>query len=70
MLFRSLARIRDLAPDYGYLIAKEAHRLEQRGGDDPWWVPHDISAPPSTEPAGQERAGFTREDVERVLNDL
>lgn len=65
-----LGRIRDLAPDYSYLVAKAAYRLQQSSSDDRWWTPLDISAPPSTEPAAQERAGFTREDLERVLNDL
>jgi hypothetical protein len=65
-----LDRIRDLAPDYDELIAKAAYRLERRSSDDRWWVPHDIAAPPSMEPVAQERAGFTREDVERVLTDL
>lgn len=65
-----LDRIQELAPDYRQLVAKAEKRLDQPPGDERWWVPHDIPALPSTEPVSQERAGFARDDVDRVLSDL
>jgi hypothetical protein len=35
--------------------------------DDPWWVPEDIAAPPTTERVTPAPAIFTREEVDRVL---
>ena len=35
-----------------------------------WWVPEDLAAPPSTEPAAAAVGAFAREDVARVLRDL
>ena len=65
-----LARIRALAPDYGHLVAQAARRLKQAATDERWWVPHDISTTPSTEPVSHEETGFTRDHVDRVLSDL
>jgi len=65
-----LDRIRDLAPDYSFLVARAADRLEQRSEDKRWWAPHDLPAPPTLEPVSREPTHFTREDVERVLGDL
>jgi hypothetical protein len=44
--------------------------LREKSADERWWVPHDLDAPPSTEPVTRERLGFTRDDVDRVLADL
>jgi hypothetical protein len=67
---RVLERIRELAPDYRSLTYRAPRRFEAQAGEVGWWVPHDISAPPSTEPVGHEATGFTRSDVTRVLEDL
>jgi hypothetical protein len=63
-------RIEALAPDSRYLILGATRWLTQTTSDDRWWVPHDIAAPPSTEPVARGRADFTHADVERVLSDL
>lgn len=65
-----LRRIRSLSPMYRDLVRTTLARLEAKPVDQRWWVPQDIEAPPSTEPVTQERVGFTREDVHRVLADL
>ena len=67
---RVLERIRELAPEYSDLTRTASRRLSAPAEEDRWWVPHDIPAPPSTEPVSHERVGFTRSDVTRVLNDL
>jgi hypothetical protein len=66
-----LSRIREVAPAHSVhadLVARSsaAERDESRR----WWIPEDISAPPSTEIAAAAASGFTREDVARVLSDL
>ncbi len=66
----ALDRIRELTPEYGHLARRASQRLESTAEDDRWWVPHDISGPPSTEPVSHEQIGFTRQDVSRVLRDL
>ena len=65
-----LRRIRALSPTYGALARETLTRLKIQPSDERWWVPQDIDAPPSREPVSQERIGFTREDVSRVLADL
>jgi hypothetical protein len=47
----------------------ETAGLAESGPQQRWWVPHDISAPPSRERIA-DRDDFTRRDVRRVLNDL
>ncbi len=67
-----LARIERVAPE----LASEAHSAREIGrlveglGRRRWWVPEDITAPPSTEPATVSATDFDRSDVERVLRDL
>jgi hypothetical protein len=65
-----LRRIRELAPRYEELARTTLTWLREKPPDERWWVPHDIDAPPSTEPVTRERLGFTRDDVDRVLADL
>lgn len=65
-----LRRIRSLTPMYRDLVGTTLTRLQDKPADQRWWIPHDIDAPPSTEPVTHERVGFTREDVSRVLADL
>ena len=62
-----LARIRNLLPSYTAVALRyvECSPREQR-----WWVPEDISAPPTSETVEHAISGFTREDVDRVLSDL
>ena len=45
-------------------------RLVEGLGRRRWWVPEDIAAPPSTEPATASATEFNRADVDRVLRDL
>jgi hypothetical protein len=67
-----LAQIERVAPD----LAGQAHSALEIGrlveGIDRrrWWVPEDIAAPPSTEPATASATRFNRGDVDRVLRDL
>lgn len=67
-----LARIEALMPD----LASGAHsamvigQLVQRVDSRRWWVPEDITAPPTTEPVTASPGDFKREDVDRVLRDL
>jgi hypothetical protein len=65
-----LRRIRELAPEYRDLARTTLKRLTTKPDDERWWVPHDIDAPPTTEPVAHEKIGFSRDDVERVLADL
>jgi hypothetical protein len=65
-----LRRIRELSPAHHGLARTTLKKLKERPSDERWWVPHDIDAPPSTEPVAHERIGFTRADVDRVLADL
>jgi hypothetical protein len=65
-----LRRIRELSPAYRDLARMTLSRLKAQPSDERWWVPHDIDAPPSTEPVANEKIGFTRADVDRVLADL
>jgi hypothetical protein len=66
-----LARIR-VVPGLavGADSAREIGRLAEGLGRRRWWVPEDIAAPPSTEPAIASASDFHREDVDRVLRDL
>jgi hypothetical protein len=65
-----LRRIRELSPAYAHDADDALYWLERPRRDDRWWVPHDLAAPPSTEPVVHEQTGFTRQDVQRVLSDL
>ncbi len=65
-----LGRIRELSPLHGGFARTTLRRLKEKPSDERWFVPHDIDAPPTTEPVARERIGFTRADVERVLADL
>ena len=67
-----LTRIQELAPGAASLAATFAlatitHDID---GERRWWVPEDLSGPPSTEPVPAAPVQFTREDVDRVLRDL
>ena len=64
-----LARIIESAPEHARAVPV---RWIAAGDPDAsrWWVPEDIAAPPSTEPADAAVDGFTRADVARVLSDL
>jgi hypothetical protein len=66
-----LLRIEELVPDLasGAHGAVEIARLLGEMDRKRWWVPHDIPAPPSTEPV-TARSDFERDDVQRVLRDL
>lgn len=67
-----LARIERLVPGLalGAQSAREIGRLVEGLGRRRWWVPEDIAAPPSTEPAIASASDFHRKDVDRVLRDL
>jgi len=67
-----LSRIRELSPrDHVANLARTTLRkLRSTPVDERWWTPRDIDAPPTREPVTRELAGFTREDVDRVLADL
>ena len=67
-----LARIERLVPGLamGAQSAREIGRLVEGLGRKRWWVPEDIAAPPSTEPAVASATDFHREDVDHVLRDL
>jgi hypothetical protein len=65
-----LRRIRELSPRHHGLARTNLMKLQSQPVDRRWWVPHDIDAPPTTEPVAHERIGFTRADVGRVLADL
>jgi hypothetical protein len=67
-----LARIESLVPDLasGAHDAIEIGRLTEDLRGTRWWVPEDISAPPTTEPVAGGPIEFSREDVDRVLRDL
>ena len=66
-----LNRIEELIPELaaGVYDAIAVAELVEDQEHQRWWVPHDIPAPPSTEPAAT-RSDFTHRDVARVLNDL
>jgi hypothetical protein len=67
-----LARIQAIMPD----LADTAHsasvvgRLADDLNEQKWWAPHDIDAPPTTEPASTTNTEFRPIDVSRVLRDL
>jgi hypothetical protein len=64
-----LNRIEALMPN----LAPRAHsaiRLAEHMGRGRWWVPEDLSAPPSGEPVTAGPRDFRREDVDRVFSDL
>jgi len=67
-----LSRIEELVPDLatGAHSGIEIGRLVQDMEQKRWWVPHDIPAPPSTEPVTTNSSDFDRDDVDRVLRDL
>ncbi|MGH2882339.1 MAG: hypothetical protein ACRDPA_06520, partial [Solirubrobacteraceae bacterium] len=67
-----LGQIRELSPRHhvANLARTTLHKLQSKPVDERWLVPQDIDAPPSWEPVTRELAGFTREDVGRVLADL
>jgi hypothetical protein len=65
-----LRRIRELSPQHHGLARTTLMKLQSKPADERWWVPQDIDAPPSREPASYGRVGFTRDDVSRVLADL
>jgi hypothetical protein len=67
---KMLRRIRELSPTYRDLARTTLSRLKAKPVDERWWIPTDIDAPPTTEPVLQEKTGFTRNDVARVLADL
>jgi hypothetical protein len=67
-----LARLAELAPGHAHLVASAQQGVQSTtaAAAERWWVPQDIAAPPSTEPAVPGPIQFTREDVDRVLSDL
>lgn len=67
-----LLRIEELVPDLarGAQSALEIGRLVEELERKRWWAPHDIPAPPSTEPVTVRSSDFKRDDVDRVLRDL
>jgi hypothetical protein len=64
-----LARVRDVAPDHALRLASD-EALAAPPPDDRWWVPEDITAPPTRERVTPATPLFTREDVDLVLRDL
>lgn len=67
-----LLRIEELVPDLatGAQSALEIGRLVEELERKRWWAPHDIPAPPSTDPVTVRSGDFNRDDVDRVLRDL
>ena len=67
-----LARIERLVPGLrgDARTAREIGRMVEGLGRGRWWVPEDIAAPPTTEPAAAGASRFHPEDVDRVLRDL
>ncbi len=67
-----LARIERLIPDLASEArsAREIGRLVTGLERKRWWVPEDIPAPPSTEPATSSATQFSRQDVQAVFRDL
>jgi hypothetical protein len=67
-----LLRIEELVPDLatGTQSALQIRRLVEELTRERWWTPHDIPAPPSTEPVTAKSTDFKRDDVDRVLRDL
>jgi conflict system STAND superfamily ATPase len=67
-----LTRIEELVPELatGAHSAIEIARLVEDLERKRWWVPEDITVPPSTERVTAVAAEFTPEDVDRVLSDL
>ncbi|HEY5198573.1 MAG TPA: hypothetical protein VIJ51_16245 [Solirubrobacteraceae bacterium] len=67
-----VTRIRSLVPAFttatGRARAKLA--LDAAVRRDQWWIPADLDAPPTDEPANRPREHFDAEDVARVLRDL
>jgi hypothetical protein len=67
-----LIRIQELAPGPAYLAARNALTTIQHESSRQrqWWIPEDLPTPPSSDPVPTGPIEFTREDVDRVLNDL
>lgn len=67
-----LIRIEALVPELatGAHSAIEIARLVEELERKRWWVPEDITAPPTTELVARHPITFEREDVDRVLSDL
>jgi hypothetical protein len=67
-----LLRIEELVPELatGAQSALEIGRIVEDLDRRRWWAPHDIPAPPSTEPVTVASSDFKRGDVDRVLRDL
>ena len=67
-----LPRIYELGSGPGHLVAHDALAAIERERDSGrrWWVPEDIPAPPSREPAATGPTEVSRADVDRVLTDL
>ena len=59
-----------ISPGRPQRAARSAGSDRRPGPPKRWWVPEDIPAPPSTEPATAVPTQFNREDVDRVLRDL
>jgi hypothetical protein len=71
LLDRTLTRIADLAPNYGHWANSTIMRiLPPDRAPGRWWVPTDLPEPPSTERISPHPVLFTRDDVQRVLDDL
>jgi hypothetical protein len=64
-------RIEEVAPDHAYRVHRAIHDVRQSSTRERrWWVPEDISGPPSSERVQPGPVDFTRDDIDRVLNDL
>jgi conflict system STAND superfamily ATPase len=67
----ALTRIADLAPDLVRRVEPALTIVRREGASERrWWIPEDITAPPTTEAVSTGPSDFRREDVARVLNDL
>ena len=64
-----LSRLRDVAPDHATQPESD-EALATAAPQDPWWVPEDIAAPPTTERITTAQRPFTHKDVALVLKDL
>ena len=64
-----LSRLRDVAPGYAKRLESD-EALATTPPRERWWVPEDISTPPTTELITAATPLFTREDVVLVLKDL
>jgi hypothetical protein len=66
-----LTRIEQLADGRLLLAAHDAlTTIEHSSGEQPWWTPEDLPAPPSSDPVVTGGTQFAPEDVRRVLIDL